>query len=133
MNAVFADSYYYLAIVSDHDAGHERAVEFARAYHGRVVTTDWVLLEVADALSAPQRRQVFLELIESLRSDGMVIVIEASRELFDVGLRLFADRQDKAWSLTDCTSFVVMQQFGLGEPLTADHHFEQAGYIALLN
>ena len=34
MTVVFADTYYYLALVSPRDAGHERAVAFSRAYHG---------------------------------------------------------------------------------------------------
>lgn len=39
---------------------------------------------------------------------------------------------DKDWSLTDCISFVVMEQHGISEALTADHHFEQAGFTVLL-
>lgn len=39
---------------------------------------------------------------------------------------------DKQWSLTDCLSFVVMQEQGLTEALTGDHHFEQVGFVALL-
>ena len=45
---------------------------------------------------------------------------------------LFAKRPDKEWSLTDCISFIVMQEYGLTEALTADHHFEQAGFTILL-
>jgi len=51
------------------------------------------------------------------------------------GLRrhfIFSRRVDKAWSLTDCTSFVVMQEEGLTDALTTDHHFEQAGFAVLL-
>jgi predicted nucleic acid-binding protein len=52
--------------------------------------------------------------------------------LLQRGLHLFAGRPDKNWSLTDCISFVVMQDEGLIEALTADAHFEQAGFKALL-
>ena len=45
---------------------------------------------------------------------------------------MYRSRNDKAWSLTDCISFVVMEQEGLTEALTGDHHFEQAGFTALL-
>jgi uncharacterized protein len=47
-------------------------------------------------------------------------------------LDLYRDRPDKAWSLTDCISFVVMADKGIRDALTADHHFEQAGFVALL-
>ena len=54
-------------------------------------------------------------------------------ELFDEGFDLYCRRPDKDWSLTDCVSFVVMQQRGLREAFTADRHFEQAGFVALLD
>ena len=52
--------------------------------------------------------------------------------LMDRGLAIFAERQDKDWPLTDCISFVVMQEQGITEALTGDRHFEQAGFVAML-
>ena len=49
-----------------------------------------------------------------------------------MSLSLFARRPDKHWSLTYCISFVVMTERRLTDALTGDHHFEQAGYRALL-
>jgi predicted nucleic acid-binding protein len=132
MNTVFADSYYYLAFVNDRDSGHERAVDFSRSYRGCTLTTEWVLTEVADALSAPEQRGVFLELLAQLRDHAGLTIVEASHELFDRGITLFSQRPDKSWSLTDCISIVAMQQHGIQEALTADHHFQQAGFILLL-
>jgi hypothetical protein len=132
VNIVFADSYYYLAFVNESDAGHRRALEFSRSYQGRAVTTEWVLTEVADALSGPEQRGIFLELLAELRRDPGLQVMEASHELFERGIALFSQRSDKSWSLTDCISFVVMEVHGIREALTADHHFEQAGFMPLL-
>jgi len=47
-------------------------------------------------------------------------------------MELFRNRPDKAWSLADCTSFVVMADHHLAEALTCDPHFAQAGFRALL-
>jgi predicted nucleic acid-binding protein len=96
------------------------------------VTTCWVLTEVADALSAPKNRQSALDLISSLRRNPAVEVLAPDLDLFERGLDLYARRADKAWSLTDCISFVVMSDRGLTDALTGDHHFEQAGFRALL-
>ena len=53
MTDVFADTFYFLARLSQNDAAHDRAVELSRQISGRVVTTAWILTEVADALNAP--------------------------------------------------------------------------------
>jgi uncharacterized protein len=132
MNAIFADSYYYLAFVNDRDEGHFRALAFSRTFRGRTITTEWVLTEVADALSAVEQRAIFLELLSQLRADSGLTIVESSHDLFERGIRLFADRPDKSWSLTDCISFVVMEDLGISAALTADHHFEQAGYTPVL-
>jgi predicted nucleic acid-binding protein len=132
MSTVFADSYYYLAIVNDRDSGHAGALDFAHKFRGRTVTTEWVLAEVADALSAPNQRLIFVELLSQLREDMGLTIAEASHDLFERGIALFSARPDKSWSLTDCISFVVMDDHKIEEALTADHHFEQAGYKPLL-
>jgi uncharacterized protein len=132
MKVVFADTYYYLALASRHDAGHQRAAAFSRAYHGRVLTTPWVLTEVADALASPDQRGLFVAMLADLKADPHTIVVAPTSELFEAGCDRYSQRADKSWSLTDCISFVVMEQHGIVEALTADHHFEQAGFKGLL-
>ncbi len=132
MNRVFADTSYYIALMGEHDRHHAGAVAHARAFYGEIVTTDFVLIEVGNWLSRPADRPVFLRLLETLAADSQTTVMPATRDLLDAGRSLFAHRMDKDWSLTDCISFAVMSQQGLAEALTADHHFEQAGFAALL-
>jgi hypothetical protein len=107
-------------------------VSAARNLRGRLVTTDWVLTEVADALSDPKNRAECVALIDDLRRSPSIEIEPASRKLFDIGWDLYRRRPDKDWSLTDCISFVVMQERGITDALTGDRHFEQAGFRALL-
>lgn len=132
MTFTFADSFYFLALFNPRDAAHGRAVTAAQSLAGGLVTTDWVLTEVADALCDPANRTACAEMLDELRRSSRVEVEPASRDLFERGWSLYRDRTDKAWSLTDCISFVVMQDRGLAEALTGDRHFEQAGFHALL-
>ncbi len=132
MSIVFADTFYWVALANRRDATHARAAQFARAYSGRVLTTEWVLTEVADGLASARHRHLIQPLRALWRTDEMLTIVEATHELFERGLDLFCDRPDKQWSLTDCISFVVMQDQGLSEALTADRHFEQAGFAPLL-
>jgi uncharacterized protein len=132
MKGVFADTYYYLALVSRRDAGHDRAEAFSRNYYGHVLTTPWVLTEVADALASSDQRRLFVALRADLNRDVHTTVVAPTIELFEAGCQLYSQRPDKNWSLTDCISFVVMEQHRIVEALTADQHFEQAGFTSLL-
>lgn len=132
MKAVFADTSFYLAVLNPRDAAHANAVEVGDRVERPVVLSDFILLELGNALSAVRERELFSRLVPHLRSHPNVRIIPASRDLLDRGFQLFSCRVDKAWSLTDCTSFVVMQEEGLTDALTTDHHFEQAGFTVLL-
>lgn len=133
MTAVFADAFYYFAIGNPKDPANGRAMAFVTSFTGTVVTTQWVLTEVADGLArSPRWRKWFVDLHARLIGDPSTRVIPASDGLFAAGLDLYARRPDKEWSLTDCVSFVVMEREGITDALTGDRHFEQAGFVALL-
>jgi uncharacterized protein len=132
MRPVFADTSFYVALFSPGDVHHEAAVRLAQALRRAVVVTEFVLLELANALARASSRKLFVDLLPRLRANPNVKIVSVSADLFDRGVARFAARPDKDWSLTDCISFVVMEEEGITEALTADHHFEQAGFIALL-
>jgi uncharacterized protein len=132
VKTTFADSFYLLALFNSRDSAHERAIKASKELEGTLATTDWVLTETADALCDIRNRAACVEFIDELRRSPRVEVVAASRSLFDAGWNLYRQRPDKDWSFTDCTSFVVMEQRGITEALTGDHHFEQAGFRALL-
>ncbi|MDQ3011619.1 MAG: hypothetical protein M3X11_13040 [Acidobacteriota bacterium] len=132
INDVFADTFYYFALLSPSDVTHQLASTVTPTLSGRIITTAWVVAELAAAFSVPPRRARCLALIDHLYADPQITVIPPSPELFDAGLALYRNRPDKGWSLTDCISFIVMEREGLTEALTGDHHFEQAGFTALL-
>ncbi len=132
MRTVFADSFYFFALLNNHDPAHREAAAFVQSYFGRVVTTGWVLTEVADGLADPANRPLFLSALDALHANPRISVEACSDELLEAGIDLFRRRADKYWSLTDCISFVVMQREGISEALRGDKHFEQAGFLALL-
>ena len=91
------------------------------------------MTEVADAMAQPGNRAVFLQFLAALERNPAVSIVPASEQLYRRGLDFYRTRPDKDWSPTDCISFVVMQEHGLTEALTGDHHFKQAGFVALLD
>jgi predicted nucleic acid-binding protein len=87
---------------------------------------------VADGLASTSRRQVFRHVLRDLEANKANLIVPANQETFEKGVELYHARSDKQWSLTDCISFVVMSEERIAEALTGDHHFEQAGFKALL-
>ena len=87
---------------------------------------------MGDALASPDQRRLFVAILADLKRDPHTTIVPPTQLLFGAGCDLYSERPDKNWSLTDCISFVVMQQHGITEALTADHHFDQAGFTILL-
>jgi predicted nucleic acid-binding protein len=129
---VFADTFYFLALLSARDSAHQRAIEFTQSFSGELLTTAWIITEVADGMATVAEREQFIAFYDRLSKNTAVTIVPNSSSLFDQGIDLYRQRLDKEWSLTDCISFVVMAQQGIREAATGDHHFEQAGFVALL-
>ena len=131
---LFADTFYWVALLNPGDAFHTRVTSFGSSLGtARLVTTDEVLTEVLNwfARSGPHWRGTAAMLIHDLRTDPDVDVLPQSRADFDAALALYEARPDKAYSLTDCRSMVALQARGVSEVLTNDHHFTQEGFTIL--
>ena len=131
MNAVFADTSFYLALLNERDALHERALAESRLDRP-MLTTEFIILELGNACDRAEDRADFLAVLAGMRASSRCTIVPLDSRLLQRGLDLFAGRADKAWSLADCTSFVVMQDQGIQAALTADRHFVQASFKALL-
>lgn len=132
MTRIFADSYFFFAILNPRDPAHAKAMEFSRRNRGPLVTSAWVLTELADGLASTPQRQIFRRVLDDFEANRANMIVPANVETFEKGVELYHSRLDKQWSLTDCISFTVMAEDGITEALTGDHHFEQAGFTALL-
>jgi predicted nucleic acid-binding protein len=131
VNAAFADTSFFLALLRADDPVHERA-ERELASNRPLLTTEFILLELGNACARAVDHEDFLTLVAGLRASPRATITALDSRLLDRGLELMRVRPDKDWSLTDCISFVVMQDRGLHDALTADHNFEQAGFKAVL-
>jgi uncharacterized protein len=130
---VLLDTSFILALENRDDAYHERAKALDRELlaEDALVVLHWgILFEIADGYARVSRRAKGLQLLEKLEKEYPIYQI--TEPLLMDALTLYRTRPDKDWSLTDCASFVLMQQEGITEALTADTHFRQAGFTALL-
>lgn len=131
MNRVFADTHSYIALLNENDFWHAKANELAGKVR-EIVTTEYVLIEVGNSFTRSKARNSFPQFAIALYKDAQTKVVPGSESLILQSIELFAKYNDKDWSLTDCSSFVVMQELGLSEALTGDRHFAQAGFRVLL-
>ncbi len=129
----FADTSYFIGLLNPRDQLHEQALALSRNLDSKILTTRWVLLELANAMSSPPDREVFINFLRKVINTGIIEIVPANEDWFTIGLDFYRRRSDKEWSLTDCISFVVMQEHGLTKAMTADHHFAQAGFRVLLD
>jgi predicted nucleic acid-binding protein len=133
MNQVFADTGYWQAVLNPADQLHARATEVSRGLgRVRLLTTEMVLAELLAALAKPPARAMAIKGVDSIRRNANVEILPQTSMLFDEALELYRQHDDKAWSLTDCASFVVMRRRGIVQALAHDRHFAQAGFEALL-
>jgi uncharacterized protein len=135
MPTVLVDTAAWIALVNTRDELHhpaEQTMGELRRRNAALMTTEFVLLEVANALCASAWREKAITLIDGLRSVGDLHIVAAETTLLAEGWQLYRSRLDKEWSLTDCTSMIVMQKERIEQIFTSDHHFEQAGFVKLL-
>ena len=131
MKACFADAFYYIALLDRKDQFHQRVAEFAVGFSGFYITTRWILAEVGNALAGTRHRAGVADFLRDIEADPSVKIIAESDAVYSRGVVLFGQRPDKEWSLTDCISIIVMQDEGLSDALTRDHHFKQAGFVPI--
>jgi uncharacterized protein len=127
----FADTSFFLALLRDDDELHALAIEQWKVTRP-VVTTEFIVLELGNACARAEDHDDFLALVAGIRTNSRIRVLPLATSLLDRGLDRMSRRPDKDWSLTDCISFVVMEDERIQEALTGDRDFEQAGFVALL-
>ncbi len=132
---VFVDTSFFIALLNNSDADHKQAValqNWLSKSNIRKISSEYVLLELGDGLSRLHFRHLAGQLFKLVYSDQSFEIVPSSSQLFAKSLTLFNQRPDKEWGLTDCSSFIIMQEMNLTHALTADRHFLQAGFQALL-
>ncbi len=130
------DTAAWLALINKDDRFHKRA----KAIRDKLlssktdfITTDQVLVEVANSLSKPRFRASAVRLIEAIYRSANIQIVGIDAYLWERAWALYKKSRDKDWSLTDCMSFVVMRDERIREAFTTDRHFEQAGFVRLLS
>ena len=134
MKSVFADTFYWVALINKSDSWHHRVRNYSSNLGNiKIITTEEILTETINFFASfptPMRSAVS-QLITQIIADHNIQVIPQTHESFIAGLELFQQRFDKGYSLTDCISMMTMKKLNIIEILTHDKHFKQEGFIIL--
>ena len=125
---VFLDTGYLIALIRKNDQFHAAAIEASELYPGPFLTTDLILVELANSLSKPLYRKTVVTVVEKIQTDSNTTIIPFASEGMSKAFSLFKRHKDKAWGMVDCYSFVVMKKRRVRHALTFDDHFRQAGF-----
>jgi predicted nucleic acid-binding protein len=137
MNEIFADTSGWANYLVRTEPFHQTAKQLMQQWykdHTHVITTNYVLSELVALFISPLRipRQQQIQAIETIKAVEWIEIFHIDQVLDDQAWQFLKERDDKMWSLVDCSSFVVMKERQIRQGFTTDHHFEQAGFIRLL-
>jgi predicted nucleic acid-binding protein len=134
-DAVFVNTIGWIASINADDEFHAGAASLLRefaAIRRPLVTTDWVLAETGNGLARTAARSQFVEAMRAVAASPYCMIVRVDAGLFERALALYEQAADKTWGFVDCASFTVMKDAGIGDALTSDQHFTQAGFNRLL-
>lgn len=135
MRRVFADTGYWIALLNPKDGLHAKALAVSATLgRSRIVTSEMILVEVLNAFAGKGEspRRAACALVDQIRSNPNAEIVPMTSNAFREALHRYRGRADKTWGLTDCTSFLIMEEKGITEAFSADRDFQQAGFKALL-
>jgi uncharacterized protein len=133
MNEVFADAFYWVALANPSDEWHAAVTDFDEKNNDALVTSEQVLTEFLNYYSGwgAYRRRAVHRMVGTILTHPAIITVGQSSASFLSGLRLYGEREDKGYSLTDCVSMNIMRERGITSILTRDKHFQQEGFTNL--
>lgn len=137
MSMLFVDTSGWGNLVDRSQPFHSLAAtlyRLARQQNHTIITTNYILTELVALLTSPLKltRPQIITFMQSLKQSAYVEILHIDVKTDAQAWQLLISREDKNWSLVDCSSFIIMQEKNITEALTNDNHFEQAGFVRLL-
>lgn len=136
MKKYFIDTSFLIALLVENDKNHDQAVEIEELLDdGLFITTHFVLAEFLNHFCEGGKfwRKMALSAVRELENDPRTEILPVTGALFRAASELYGKRADKGFSLTDCSSMIIMKAENIREVLSADHHFTQEGFRVLLD
>jgi uncharacterized protein len=128
---IFVDTGAWLALHDKHDQFHKQAIEAKTRIEKEkieLITSDFIFDESLTFIRYRVSHDAAVLFGSSLFHSSIVTMVSIDRDLLHLAFELFRKYKDQDFSLTDCTSFVLMKRLKLTTCFTFDSHFSQMGF-----
>ena len=128
----FIDTSGFFSSLSKEDCSHEKTLKILAESQRTFVTTDWILGETLNLLTARKKHYLGIQFLERIEESKVLNMLTIDSERFEQSKRIFIKFKDQQFPFTDCTSFAIMKEYKIKEALTADRHFRVMGFNPLI-
>ena len=132
--SALVDSGATLALANTNDSNHETAVRIHAnlvTAHAQLFKTTYLVDETYTLILARMGYQFAIRFLDELRA-GSVSIVRITPVDEEQAEELLRRHDDKRFSYTDATSFVVMERLNLEAAFTFDKNFTEYGRIRVL-
>jgi predicted nucleic acid-binding protein len=128
MQRLFVDTSAWFAFIHRTDIDHLKIKNFLNRFQGTLITSNYVFDELVTLVLSRAYHAEAVKIGNHLRNPSIVTIVSVTEEDEEQSWDFFKKMDDKSYSFTDCTSFILMKRLGLTTSLSLDPHFEQAGF-----
>jgi len=129
---IFVDTGAWYALMDPTDPNHAAALgvsrDLAQGRLGRPVTSDYVLAEAYTLCRFRGGIEPLRRMAARVRESPNLRMLRVTETEYERALDLMLTREDKRWSFTDCTSFVLMESLSIRDAFAFGENFAQAGF-----
>jgi uncharacterized protein len=128
---IFVDTSAWYARFASKDAQHDAVKAWHLGNREALVTTDYVVDETLTLFKARGNSEIAFRVGPRLLDGQLAALVYVTPDDISAAWQLFDSHRDKAWSFTDCTSYVVMRRLAIAEAVATDAHFRQFGFVVV--
>ncbi|KOR32093.1 hypothetical protein TI05_09445 [Achromatium sp. WMS3] len=128
IQSIFVDTGAWYAVMVRKDRDHKAAKGFIQNNIQPLITSDYIMDETVTLLLSRVGYSYAIQFLDMLQISQKVQLVYLTPTQIAATATLFRERADKEWSFTDCSSFILMQEYRIQVAFAFDEHCKQAGF-----
>ncbi|MBU1599557.1 PIN domain-containing protein [bacterium] len=125
MLPIFVDTSGWYAFLDKDDANHESALKFIKELAQLLITSNYIIDETLTLVNDRLGHNVAIKIGQKLWNEEIAQLVRVTSSDEQEAWKIFVKYQDKGFSFTDCTSFVLIERLGIPSAFAFDDYFRQ--------